>query len=425
MPFCVKAAESTPTSSIQSTPIASADESGSKQCICIAYYKTAECPYGNFCEHAHHFSELSNDIKASFLSHVSSEEISPHFFGGSPSTISHNSAVEFSGFTPEGITPESSSWCKSSGTTGSVEGDTPSFRHNLLLPQIKGVASSFGKNNAPSLSTSPSANRNIFHSDRSDEEKYVFSGAVMAAPQNEFVSAAMKARKELYKAKRSSSLSSAGTAGEFFRSSAPGVVTNASFSIGNEATEISSDNATPSRSLQQTLSSSVWKSSANERRTAAQPASPNTSHPTYGFDSSLSSSTISSNPLPRSLFKGNGHLRSISSASVSNDTQKQANPPSKTSRRQGAMLPQDCQYPHPTFQGTYYDILKLPTGAPREDILSKYRQWHLEGFRLLHEEDAEKAEKEDCLIVEARNVLGNPKIRQEYDDTLRDAGFSF
>lgn len=424
MSFSVKATESTPVSSIQVTPIASPEESGSKQCICIAYYKTAECPYGNFCEHAHHFCELANDTKASFLSHVPSEEISPHFFGCTPSTISHNSAGEFSGFTPEGITPESALWYKSNGTTGSVGGDTPSFRQSFLLPQIKGVASSFTKNNALSLSSSPSTNQTLLQADRSGDDNFS-SGTVMAAPQTEFVSAAMRGRKELFRAKRSSSHSSARTAGDFFRPSAPGVGTNASFSLRAEATEVSSDNATPSRNLQQTLSLSVCKSSANERQTAAQQASASTSSPTHGFNSSLSASTISSNPLSRSLTKGNDHLTSISSASVSNGTQKQANLPSKTTRRQAAMLPQDCQYPHQAFQGTYYDILGLPTGAPREEILSKYRQWHLDGFRLLHEEDAERAEKEDCLIVEARNVLGNPNIRQEYDDILRDAGITF
>ncbi|GET92539.1 hypothetical protein, conserved [Leishmania tarentolae] len=81
-------------------------------------------------------------------------------------------------------------------------------------------------------------------------------------------------------------------------------------------------------------------------------------------------------------------------------------------------LPLRCRYPHRSIPGTYYDVLALPRDASHDDIITKYRLWQKDGFKRMRQVDPVGAEAVDRMIVEARNVLGNPILRCAYDQQL-------
>lgn len=108
---------------------------------------------------------------------------------------------------------------------------------------------------------------------------------------------------------------------------------------------------------------------------------------------------------------------------TSSDPKTKERPNKSVQRGSGAsVLPSSCHYPHDGFPGTYYDILNLPPSATHEEIIARYRQWHRHDYQAIQSEDTEKAEKMDYRVVEARNVLGNAVFRQEYDQSLQEAG---
>ncbi|KAG5492448.1 hypothetical protein JKF63_01026 [Porcisia hertigi] len=84
-------------------------------------------------------------------------------------------------------------------------------------------------------------------------------------------------------------------------------------------------------------------------------------------------------------------------------------------------LPLRCRYPHSSIPGTYYDVLALPRDAPHSDIIAKYRAWQRGGFKRMRQVDPVGAEAVDRIIVEARNVLGNPILRAAYNQQLPSA----
>lgn len=81
-------------------------------------------------------------------------------------------------------------------------------------------------------------------------------------------------------------------------------------------------------------------------------------------------------------------------------------------------LPARCRYPHRNIPGTYYDVLGLARDADHADVLQRYRSWQKEGFKRMRQVDPAGAEAVDCMIVEARNVLGVPALRAAYDQHL-------
>lgn len=318
MSFSVKASEYTPDVSYISS---SSTPTGSKQCICIAFYKSGECPYGNFCEHAHHFSELHHDAKANFFSNVSLGEVAPHFVSSTPKfadTPYRNSAD---------TTPDR--W-------GSFTGGA-----DRAQDYMHGEASN-SKGGVPSFPTGSPTGR--FFADYYDGEKTYstreHAASHAAAPIN-----------------------------------VSPFSTTASFS-------------TQGRTLEAAFLSSPISHKASRR----------------GADTS---STTSSN----------SHVMS-SGCSAAAD-KPYSTPHAR--KNPSSLLPQNCQYPH-RFPGTYYNILGLPFTASHDDVIAQYRRWHKEGYRRAREEDSERAERHDCLVVEARNVLGNRKMKAEYDGLLREAG---
>ncbi|AIO01649.1 hypothetical protein LPMP_340210 [Leishmania panamensis] len=84
-------------------------------------------------------------------------------------------------------------------------------------------------------------------------------------------------------------------------------------------------------------------------------------------------------------------------------------------------LPVQCRYPHRSIPGTYYDVLALSRDASQDSIITKYRAWQKDGFKRMRQVDPVGAEVVDCMIVEARNVLGNPILRAAYDQQLPSA----
>ncbi|KAH9597370.1 hypothetical protein LSM04_001330 [Trypanosoma melophagium] len=80
-------------------------------------------------------------------------------------------------------------------------------------------------------------------------------------------------------------------------------------------------------------------------------------------------------------------------------------------------LPVRCRYPHRSTPGTYYDVLGVPRSAPQEEIIASYRRWQKE-YKQLRQVDQWHADARDNIVVEARNVIGHPVLRSEYDRTL-------
>lgn len=80
-------------------------------------------------------------------------------------------------------------------------------------------------------------------------------------------------------------------------------------------------------------------------------------------------------------------------------------------------LPQRCRYPHRATQGTYYDVLGVQHSATQEEIIASYRRWQ-QDYKRLRQVNQRQADARDALVVEARNVLGHPVLRYEYDSTL-------
>ncbi|RNE99556.1 protein G2 [Trypanosoma conorhini] len=80
-------------------------------------------------------------------------------------------------------------------------------------------------------------------------------------------------------------------------------------------------------------------------------------------------------------------------------------------------LPPRCRYPHRVTRGTYYDVLGVQRTATQEEIIASYRRWQKE-YKRLKQIDQQNADARDTVVVEARNVLGHPVLRSEYDRTL-------
>ncbi|ESL09571.1 hypothetical protein TRSC58_02706 [Trypanosoma rangeli SC58] len=80
-------------------------------------------------------------------------------------------------------------------------------------------------------------------------------------------------------------------------------------------------------------------------------------------------------------------------------------------------LPPRCRYPHRVTRGTYYDVLGVQRTATQEEIIASYRRWQKE-YKRLKQVDQQNADAHDTIVVEARNVLGHPVLRSEYDRTL-------
>lgn len=97
--------------------------------------------------------------------------------------------------------------------------------------------------------------------------------------------------------------------------------------------------------------------------------------------------------------------------------------PQKGMRREDAVeafrirLPVRCRYPHRAIRSTYYDILGVQRNATQEEIISSYRRWQKE-YKRVKQVDQQSADAHDAVVVEARNVLGHPVLRSEYDRTL-------
>lgn len=375
MSFSVRATEYTPSSDLSdliSSFAGSASVSGTKQCICISFYKTGDCPFRHNCEHAHHFSELHPVAQNNFMTSVDRQDIAPHFVAASP--VSNNcTAADLSSFTPAGMTPD---WYPAALS------DSPgAFSSGGMSPEIKGVV--------PSFTTSVSSSNggggvNPFSATGIDYAAMIGS-----------IAASMPFSENGYTASPPSiPPTRAGTATPT-PGSGNGQLLVSNVSVPSFTTNTSS----PSHSQQVQA----------KTQAGALLYSPHSAHrPT---DVSSTSSTNSA------LNRTNTTTNSRSGVA---QTPKGAG---GSGRRNGAMmLPPDCQYPHRCFQGTYYDVLGLSPTARHEDIIAQYRLWHREGFRRVREEDPEMAEKQDCLIVEARNVLGNVNLRNEYDELLKEAG---
>ncbi|CCW68808.1 unnamed protein product [Phytomonas sp. Hart1] len=74
--------------SMDFTAMAAADEatdaavsrsSALKERVCMVFYENGTCPFNNYCEHAHHFSELDTATQSKFLSSIPIELIPLHF----------------------------------------------------------------------------------------------------------------------------------------------------------------------------------------------------------------------------------------------------------------------------------------------------------------------------------------------------------
>lgn len=370
-----------------------------------------------------------------FLSNVPAADISAHFVGGDSSSHSSSIPEEKPGVRTGGLSA-TSSWYSStlipasSSATSAGRGEVP-FRQSVLLPQIKGVDPAFAHTPGALLPSTHTHQSGPFFVDHSEESGLPSSLAGMAAAQAGMVNEVMRGRKGIHRSMSSGSLSfetaASSGGGEHGDSSLSAMSHDIGLSLGMAATELPAVSASSARLGPQHLPTpaSLWRSiSTSDKRFLSHPGVSPASFPSHPLDTSLSSSTSSHHPA-RALGKGTELNTSISMTGMNCSAPKHGALAGKTSRRSGGILPPDCQYPHRSFRGTYYDILGLPLGASREQIVEKYRQWHVEGFRRVYEEDADRAEKEDCLIVEARNVLGNAKTRQEYDSLLQDSGFSF
>ncbi|ESS67632.1 protein G2 [Trypanosoma cruzi] len=97
--------------------------------------------------------------------------------------------------------------------------------------------------------------------------------------------------------------------------------------------------------------------------------------------------------------------------------------PQKGTRRDEGMeafrirLPPRCRYPHRNTRGTYYDVLGIQRTATQEEIITSYRRWQKE-YKSMKQVDPQGADAHDTIVVEARNVLGHPVLRSEYDRTV-------
>ncbi|EKF32336.1 hypothetical protein MOQ_003815 [Trypanosoma cruzi marinkellei] len=97
--------------------------------------------------------------------------------------------------------------------------------------------------------------------------------------------------------------------------------------------------------------------------------------------------------------------------------------PQKGTRRDEGMetfrirLPPRCRYPHRNTRGTYYDVLGVQRTATHEEIIASYRCWQKE-YKSMKQVDPQGADAHDTIVVEARNVLGHPVLRSEYDRTV-------
>ncbi|CAJ1992837.1 J75 / DnaJ domain-containing protein / JDP75 [Leishmania donovani] len=133
---------------------------------------------------------------------------------------------------------------------------------------------------------------------------------------------------------------------------------------------------------------------------------------------SLSSRTSSS---AESLHVGGKHLSKCSSSPTAAAFAAAAAPTAADAAAFKMHLPLRCRYPHRSIPGTYYDVLALPRDASQDDIIAKYRSWQKDGFKRMRQVDPVGAEAVDRMIVEARNVLGNPILRSDYDQQLPSA----
>ncbi|CCW64774.1 unnamed protein product [Phytomonas sp. EM1] len=83
---------------MESATMAAADEatgaavsrsSALKERVCMVFFESGECPYNDYCEHAHHFSELDAATQSKLLNSVPMELIPLHFMDpNSPKRLS-------------------------------------------------------------------------------------------------------------------------------------------------------------------------------------------------------------------------------------------------------------------------------------------------------------------------------------------------
>ncbi|CAD2214662.1 hypothetical protein AGDE_08333 [Angomonas deanei] len=123
----------------------------------------------------------------------------------------------------------------------------------------------------------------------------------------------------------------------------------------------------------------------------------------------------------------NNHWRETDTTSSRTSNSGSSNRFVKSNRRSNTegnfslRLPKRCSYPHQNITGTYYTVLGVDPHATHEQIVAQYTLWRKEGFRRMRQIDPTNVEAVDSLITEARNVLGHPALRIEYDETVRVA----
>jgi hypothetical protein len=120
---------------------------------------------------------------------------------------------------------------------------------------------------------------------------------------------------------------------------------------------------------------------------------------------------------------GGGGYLSSSASSTSSHNSGQDSPtlaavaPSAPLKRVSVGLPARCQYPH-AVPGTFYDFINVKRKCLTADVEEAYRRWRTAGYKAAKAIDPAKADAMDRLIVDAKNVLSNPSIRAEYDNSL-------
>ncbi|KPI86621.1 hypothetical protein ABL78_4299 [Leptomonas seymouri] len=246
-----------------------------KNCVCVAFYENGRCPYGNRCEHAHHFSELTQSTQTKLLGGIPVESIPAHFF--SSTNVREDVQTDAAGSMPLNV------YSHYSPTKSAAAERTVPTRRRTLDKDRRLVVSHIG----------------------------------------------------------------------------PQIVTPDTASVSSR---------TSSNAESQHLNMGAALTSKGFSSSPTHPATTTTSN----FDAAS--------------FKMH--------------------------------LPLHCRYPHRSIPGTYYDVLALPRDASHTDIIAKYRAWRKDGFKRMRLVDPVGAEVVDRMIVESRNVLGNPVLRAAYDQQL-------
>ncbi|KAL7710680.1 hypothetical protein N2W54_006548 [Lotmaria passim] len=261
----------------------------SKECVCVAFYENGRCPYGNHCEHAHRFSELTQSTQAKLLGSVPVESIPAHFFGATQPRAdlqATNAAVVATAAPDAAVSTSLTAYGHYSPTKNTEAERTVSTRRRPLGKDRHLVVSHIGPRTPTLELASPISSR------------------TSSSAESEHLSA----------------------------SAAPA-------SNGSSSSPATIITATPAA---------------------------------VAFDAAA--------------FKMH--------------------------------LPLRCRFPHRFIPGTYYDVLALPRDCSQADIIAKYRAWQKDGFKRMRLIDPIGAEAVDRMIVESRNVLGNPVLRAAYDQQL-------